>query len=210
MGGPLCDDRAVPEAVPISERNAKAAGLAAAAGFLDNEIWEWIVPDERRRGRMLRRHFPIIIRRVFLSHATAWTSAEAKGACLWIPPGSPRRTTAQGLIEAISLAPWILGGIRRGERMEALMSENHPSEPHWYLETLSIAPSAQRKGYGSALLEPGLRICDEQAMPAYLETQREANVPYYRRFGWELTGKISLEDSPPLWTMWREPRPTVA
>ena len=34
-------------------------------------------------------------------------------------------------------------------------------------------------------------------MPAYLETQREANVPYYRRFGWELTGEIALDDSPP-------------
>jgi GNAT superfamily N-acetyltransferase len=196
----------MPEAVSITEQSAKAAGHAAAAGFLDNEIWEWILPNEERRGRLLRRHFPIIIRRVFLGHGTGWTSTDAKGACLWIPPEHPRRTAYQSLAEAISLVPWLLGGIRRAQRMEGLLLENHPTEPHWYLETLSIAPEAQRKGYGSALLEPGLQLCDEQHMPAYLETQREANVPYYRRFGWELTGTIKLDDSPPLWTMWREPR----
>ena len=43
-------------------------------------------------------------------------------------------------------------------------------------------------------------------MPAYLETNRESNLPYYRRFGFELTEKIALPDSPPLWLMWREPR----
>lgn len=196
----------MPKAVPITRENAVAAGHAAAAGFLDNEIWEWIVPNEERRGAMLRRHFPIIIRRVFLGHGTGWTSTDSNGACLWIPPENPRRTAWQGLVEAVSLVPGIVGGIRRGQRMEGLMNENHPVEPHWYLETLSIAPEAQRKGYGSALLAPGLELCDEQQLPAYLETQREANVPYYRRFGWELTGKVALPDSPPMWTMWREPR----
>lgn len=196
----------MPEAVPITKQTAKAAGLAAAAGFLDNEIWVWVVPDERRRGRMLRRHLPIVIRRVFLPYETGWTSSDAKGACLWIPPGEPRRTQRQALIEALSLTPWIVGGIKRGQRMEELMDSHRPREPHWYLETLSIAPEAQRKGYGSALLAPGLRLCDEQGMPAYLETQREANIPYYRRFGWELTDEISIDDSPPLWAMWREAR----
>jgi hypothetical protein len=43
-------------------------------------------------------------------------------------------------------------------------------------------------------------------MPCYLETQRESNIPYYRRFGFELTDEISLHDSPPLWLMWREAR----
>lgn len=43
-------------------------------------------------------------------------------------------------------------------------------------------------------------------MPAYLETQRESNISYYRRFGFELMREISLHDSPPLWLMWREAR----
>ena len=59
---------------------------------------------------------------------------------------------------------------------------------------------------GTALIAPGLERADAEGAPVYLETQRESNIPYYRRFGFELTDQISLPDSPPLWLMWREPR----
>ena len=32
----------------------------------------------------------------------------------------------------------------------------------------------------------------------------ESNIPYYSRFGFELTDEIGLHDSPPLWLMWRQ------
>jgi GNAT superfamily N-acetyltransferase len=70
---------------------------------------------------------------------------------------------------------------------------------------LSIAPEHQRQGHGAALLAPVLGRCDRDGTPAYLETNRESNLPYYRRFGFELTERVSLPDSPPLWLMWREP-----
>jgi hypothetical protein len=49
--------------------------------------------------------------------------------------------------------------------------------------------------------------CDAEGLPAYLESTNPENLPYYRRFGFEVTGEISLpEDEPKLWPMWREPR----
>ena len=56
---------------------------------------------------------------------------------------------------------------------------------------LSIAPEHQRRGHGAALLAPVLARCDADAVPAYLETNRESNLPYYRRFGFELTETIA-------------------
>jgi GNAT superfamily N-acetyltransferase len=93
----------------------------------------------------------------------------------------------------------------RGRRLYALFRANHPSAPHYYLDTLSIDPDHQRRGYGSALLAPLLERADAERMPVYLETQRRDNVPFYARFGFEETGEMSLPDSPPLWKMWREP-----
>jgi GNAT superfamily N-acetyltransferase len=90
-----------------------------------------------------------------------------------------------------------MGGIER------LMHDHHPHEPHWYLNTLSIHPDRQRQGYGSALIAPGLERADADGLPCYLETQRQSNIPFYARFGFELQEEISLLDSPPLWTMWR-------
>jgi hypothetical protein len=51
-----------------------------------------------------------------------------------------------------------------------------------------------------------LERADALELPAYLETQREANVPYYNRFGFELQKKVDIPGGPPMWLMWREAR----
>jgi ribosomal protein S18 acetylase RimI-like enzyme len=85
------------------------------------------------------------------------------------------------------------------------MASHRPREHHWYLNTLSVDPAAQRRGIGSALIAPGLERADSEGLGSYLETQRRANIPFYRRFGFEEVGEISLPDSPPMWLMWRPP-----
>lgn len=48
--------------------------------------------------------------------------------------------------------------------------------------------------------------CDAEHAPAYLESSNPANIGYYQRFGFEVTGEIVLPDGPSLWPMWRQPR----
>jgi hypothetical protein len=44
-------------------------------------------------------------------------------------------------------------------------------------------------------------------MPAYLESSKARNVPFYARFGFEVVEELpSRRGSPPMWRMWREPR----
>lgn len=191
---------------PLAPEEVDVVADAIASGFHDNEIWAWMIPDARRRARALPAAYRALIRRVYLSRGEAWTTSGAEGGALWMPPGEPKRRPLEGLAEAATLAPRIgLRGLWRGARIDGLTHRHHPDEPHWYLEVLSVAPEHQRRGIGSALLRPTLERCDAEEMPAYLETQREANLPYYGRFGFELTERIALPDSPPLWLMWREP-----
>ncbi len=57
------------------------------------------------------------------------------------------------------------------------------------------------------LTEQGLGWADEEGVGSYLETQKEDNIPYYRRFGYELRETLRpVEGGPPLFTMWRSPR----
>ena len=51
-----------------------------------------------------------------------------------------------------------------------------------------------------------LNRCDAEYAPAYLESSKPDNVPYYLRFGFEVTGEITLPDGPSLIPMWRRPR----
>jgi GNAT superfamily N-acetyltransferase len=71
---------------------------------------------------------------------------------------------------------------------------------------LGTDPAAQGQGVGAALLAPILARCDAEGIPAYLESSKDRNVPYYQRFGFEVTGEIQLRGGPKVWPMWRTPQ----
>ncbi|MGO9344480.1 MAG: GNAT family N-acetyltransferase [Acidimicrobiales bacterium] len=78
--------------------------------------------------------------------------------------------------------------------------------PHWYLVLLGCDPAWQRQGHGSALLAPVLQRADEDGIPAYLETQKQENLPWYRRHGFEVVQEITARGCPRMWAMRRDPR----
>jgi GNAT superfamily N-acetyltransferase len=191
--------------VPITPPLIRGAASAIAAGFFDNEIWVWTMRREWQRRRVLARYYRAMIRRVFAPRGAAWTTADTRGGALWIPPGTEALSLGERLAELVSLLPEGVPALSRGSRIEELMVTHRPAERHWYLSTLSVEPASQGRGIGSALMEPGIARVDADRLGAYLETQRRANIPFYRRFGFEERGEISLPDSPPLWRMWRPP-----
>jgi ribosomal protein S18 acetylase RimI-like enzyme len=84
---------------------------------------------------------------------------------------------------------------------------SHPEESHWYLSTLGTSADARGTGDGKLLLSPRLDRVDAEHAPAYLESSKEANIPYYERFGFEVTGEIVVPNGgSTLWSMWRQPR----
>lgn len=194
-----------PRVVAITPELIPGAAEAIAAGFFDNEIWAWLLPRDWQRRRLLPRHYRAMLRRVHLRRGATWTTPESEGAAIWFPPGTLSFGRRERLAEIASLLPEGLHNFGRIRRWEKLIAKHHPREPHWYLETLSVAPTSQRSGIGTALIEPGLARADTDGLPAFLETQRQSNIPFYNRFGFELTEEISLPDSPPLWLMWRQP-----
>jgi GNAT superfamily N-acetyltransferase len=192
--------------VPITPPLLRGAAEAIADGFFDNEIWVWTLPRDWQRRRVLPRYYRRMIRHVFAPRGAAWTTADTRGGALWIPPGTEILSRRERVAELIALLPEGLPALGRGTRIEELMVAHRPRERHWYLSTLSVESSSQGTGIGSALMEPGIARVDADGLGAYLETQRRANVPFYRRFGFEERGEIRLPDSPPLWRMWRKPR----
>jgi len=61
-------------------------------------------------------------------------------------------------------------------------------------------------GYGHALMHNRLERCDAEHVPVYLESSNADNIGYYNRFGFDVTGEITMPDGPTLWPMWRRPR----
>ena len=109
----------------------------------------------------------------------------------------------------MSIRAWwsrIRGTLGRTEALTTLMEENHPHEPHLYLWFAGVHASRQGQGWGGRLLESRLTRADEQALPAYLEATSARNRALYERHGFEVVGELSVDGSPTMWPMWRDPR----
>ena len=196
----------MPSVRPVTAEDIPAVAAALARAFDDDPISTWLFPSPRRRATGLPRFFAIQLKAMFVPDGHSWTTPEIAGAALWTAPDKGRPS----LREILTLAPVLPPLGRRvltALRMIGALEREHPRSPHWYLAVLGTDPPHQRRGVGSALLEPVLARCDEEGLPAYLESSKEANVPFYRRHGFEVTKEMTLPaGGPPVWLMWREPR----
>ncbi len=183
-----------------------ALSRVLARAFFDDPVSSFLFPNEGRRDGALARFFTIELARLYLSHGAVWASAELDGVAIWALPGQHRPRIAE-LIAMIPMIPYVIGHPVRCARTLAALEAKHPPEPHYYLATLGTDPPRQGKGVGSATMAPVLEICDTEGIPAYLESSKEKNVPFYRRHGFEVTEEFPLPSGgPPVWLMWREPR----
>ncbi len=81
---------------------------------------------------------------------------------------------------------------------------NHPAEPHYYLEYLGVEPGYQGKGFGSSILQHLAAMADENGIGCYLENANPLNVKLYQRFGFQILRQKDIIGIP-TWFMWRPP-----
>ena len=58
-------------------------------------------------------------------------------------------------------------------------------------------------GLGTVLMKHALRRCDEEGVPAYLESSNPRNISFYERHGFKIVGRIQSGSSPVLTPMLR-------
>ena len=146
----------------------------------------WFIPDDQQRVRSraaaVRRDAAPAApapRRVLHHRGRA-------GGALWVPPGA-RNADARAAGPA---APGDDARVRpresRAQRGLAVMDSGHPRKPHYYLDTLGVAPECQGRGLGSALMQPMLERCDRERMPAYLNAGSWRSRDLYLRHGFQV------------------------
>jgi GNAT superfamily N-acetyltransferase len=176
--------------------------------FDDDPVPRFIFGEGLGRRSGLRKFFTIQLEHSYLPRGQVWTTDDRLGAAVWGLPNTHRAALAE-LFHLLPALPQLLRGRRPLDSLRLLgdVDSARPKEPHWYLATLGTEPSRQGRGIGSALLGAVLDHLDAEGMPAYLESSKERNVPFYARHGFEVTGEIHApKGGPTLWLMWREPR----
>lgn len=178
-----------------------------ARAFLDDPVMTWLMGDrEDPRLRRLRRFMHSEARHHDRGTGPILTADGHPGAALWAAPDEWKLSVADMLRLAPALATSIGRRLPRALRGLGLIEKQHPREPHWYLAILGTDPPQQGKGVGAALMAPILDRCDHAGLGAYLESSKAENVPYYERFGFRVTGQLTLPGGPVVWPMWRDPQ----
>lgn len=172
--------------------------------FDDDPMMRWFFPDDASREAALGRYFTTIYTRQYVRHSVCERTDAA--AAFWVPPEAGEKAVPDA--ETIAELQDILGDraplFRDAVETAALHT---PGEPHWYLAVIGADPAAQGQGQGAALLRSGLAKADAAGMPAYLESSKPSNLPFYEHFGFTVRKELQLPgEGPTLWAMWREPR----
>jgi ribosomal protein S18 acetylase RimI-like enzyme len=169
---------------------------------------DWFMRADARRDAARLAFFRVLIR---LEAARGRIDRPAGGgaAAIWLPFDA---LAPVGMMAELQMLPMMLRttGWSRFNRLMAIradMDAHHPMDrPHAYLWFLGVAPAAQGRGVGSALLRAAAARLDAAAHPAYLETGTTRNVALYERHGFRVISEHKARaDAPTMWSMWREP-----
>jgi GNAT superfamily N-acetyltransferase len=188
-----------------TDRTAVAATVAA--GFFDDPVTQWLLPDVEHRQKVIVPMFEVYVG-AYLPHGETYLTADGNGAAVWLPPGAELLTDEQEQPFVDALAA-LMGrpGVDRLFQLEETFAEHHPAEPLFYCNFLSTVPAFQGRGIGSAFLREMLQRADADELPAYHEATSPRNRALYERHGYINLGELVLPDGgPTLWRMWRDPR----
>jgi GNAT superfamily N-acetyltransferase len=199
---------------PARKGDVRELARTLARAFYDDPVTAWLVPEEKARTAKLARLFATMTRH----HHMARGGVEVAGApdkpdgaigaaALWDPPDQWQETQRAQLAMTPTFIRVFGLNSMRGRTLQETMKRAHPEEPHWYLAVIGSDPTVRGQGFGQALMRSRLDRCDAEHCPAYLESSKPENLPYYMRFGFTVTGEIRMPNGgPTLWPMWREPR----
>ncbi|MGH2417314.1 MAG: GNAT family N-acetyltransferase [Candidatus Limnocylindria bacterium] len=171
-----------------------AAVLASA--FARDPFYVFLAGDAPERGQRMRDGWSGILRYGSARLSHTYTTDDHAGVALWLPPGYGGPSLLDSLRQMPALAR--LAGWRRlrtiGDAVASLEEHRHRhvARPHFYLSAIGVEPARQGEGVGTALMLPVLGRCDQEGIPAYLETAVARNVLLYERLGFDVVEEMDL------------------
>lgn len=111
------------------------------------------------------------------------------GVCGMMPPGECVPDFGQRLLllpTLLHIGPRAAGRVMR---WMGVWGKHDPEKRHWHLGPLAVDAYAQGRGVGSRLMQVFCARMDAAREDAYLETDKQINVRFYERFGFEVVGE---------------------
>lgn len=120
----------------------------------------------------------------------AFIDGQLAGVCAFLPPGHCRPTTGEKLrLLRVVVGHSSLGASLKVKRWMDTWEKHDPADkPHWHIGPVGVDDEWRRRGVGTALLQVACDKIDAQNGVAYLETDTDANLPFYEQFAFKAVG----------------------
>jgi ribosomal protein S18 acetylase RimI-like enzyme len=183
----------------------QAAGLLARS-MRDNpiDVAAFAITEDSRRERALVRFYRPVLRGLFRRGTIvgAFDGETMTGVCAIAPPAHCQPTA----LEKIEVFPSMVFGNKLGTPLRIMSwvgewARRDPTEPHWHLGPVGVEPDLQGQGIGSAMVADFCARIGEAG--AYLETDKDQNVGFYRKFGFDVRAECKVLGVPN-WFMSRD------
>jgi len=159
---------------PARADEESAVSTVLTDAFVDEAGLNYWLRQGARKDQARRRFFDAAMEDAIHPERDIWlaeSDGDRLGAAIWLAPG--RKAYDFGVLKQILYAPLFynvagLAGALRGLALGEKLHTLHPHEPHAHLVFLGVAPSAQGRGVGSAILKATLAPLDRDGVPAFL------------------------------------------
>lgn len=120
--------------------------------------------------------------------------SDDKKACALVTYPDKKKTTLKSIFLDVKLILSVVGlkNIKKTLERESLINKIQPKEPKYYLWFIGVDNTYQNEGIGSVLMNEIIEDSDRKKRPIYLETSTLKNLPWYKKFGFEIYNELDL------------------
>ncbi|WP_106403402.1 GNAT family N-acetyltransferase [Actinocorallia populi] len=188
---------------PITDADVPLAVDTLTRAFADYPYMRHVIAEDDHEGR-IRRFQEVCLTRIAMVYGRVWVADAGLAVAAW---ATPDQDPSPAFAEIGPLLGDLAGDRAFAyESADQAVAPHRPKEPAWFLNTVAVAPEAQGRGLGSAVLAPGIEAAARAGHPAFLETSGERNVAFYERLGFKVVADVRLpHDGPRTWSMRRDP-----
>jgi GNAT superfamily N-acetyltransferase len=184
------------EARPLIAEHIDAAVGVLTRGMRDNPIHVAVFGDDpAHRGRALAGLFASQMP-LQSQPLEAVRDGVTVGVCGLAPPGE----CIGDLVRALDgKLPVMSDDPEEQARIATWLGDWGGRDPadrrHWHLGPIAADAHLQRQGIGSVMMEAFCRRVDDAGDDAYLETDKDVNVRFYEKFGFETVAETVVLDT---------------
>lgn len=160
--------------------------------FDTNKSVNYIVKQDDKKTSRLKALMDYSFEMCF-RFGNVYLSEDKKGCALVLYP-EKKQTSLKSILLDVKLILNCIGieNIPKALKREGAIKKLQPNEPNYYLWFVGVEPGAQQSGIGSQLMNEILEDSRQKQLPIYLETSTLKNIPWYKKFGFEIYNELDL------------------